>query len=436
MFKKTAIAAAAVLALAGAATADAAIREVNMYGASAQYLFWNDAADDFLRDELLCSNVTQAQTSDKKHGVTRGTGCTNAGGDDVILRYSAKASYEGIRSMKGIAPVNPEGCATNYQRKMADETTVSGATVGATKCVDVTIGASDVAGESFTQESHGDKFGHLQTGGWMDPVFYGENASGLTAYQPLVVPFGFFVNSSVTMQKCVGSSNDGEMCGTDADCDSVAGACQALPLDNVTREMAVLAFSGQVDNWNKFGAGFPDMPLVACFRHAGSGTAAAFDYSVMKGNGWGAGLPTWENDPSWGGPGIWFNEGSSDLMKCVNLNAGAIGYADADQLEGTGATTFPNARVTKYNGLKPTRVNIRNGLYDYWSAQWMYEDPAEPTYAQTHPIIVKLNAFAANPAKIPGTKAKFWATRDEMNFMKTNDSAYPTFVGAAIPQTP
>ncbi len=175
--------------------------------------------------------------------------------------------------------------------------------------------------------------------------------------------------------------------------------------------MAVNIFTGQVISWPDFGAGYAPLPIVACLRHAGSGTMATFDYGVIKGNGWSAApLATTEtyngnsNGPlgpspytavnaGWpdgtipttpayiandGNPGetIWFNSGSADEMKCINIQAGAIGYSDSDQLTGSGATTYGNVAAVAYNGYFPNRVNIRNGLYDdFWTNEWLYYNP-------------------------------------------------------------
>lgn len=473
-FVKAAIAGASMLAMVG--TASAADVNINIYGASAQHLFWNDAADDFLTSKG-CTGVVQDQF-DSKHGITKGT----CGSDTVYIRYSSKASFDGIRAMKGSGG-DPDGCGSPYFRKMVDETTcpwdgVGGTNCLALKCVDVTLGASDVAGESFTQESHGQLKGHLG-GGWIDRVFTGVDASGLTPYQPLVVPFGFFANNSVTKTKCLGPDpteptadahkaiskwgyqcydpdedghsedcigyykcidgtcsggvNAGQACTRANQCPDVDEAntrCERIPLDNITRLMANMIFNGQAWYWTDFGAWYNSDPIVACLRHAGSGTHATLDYAVMRGNGWG--WPLWTTESA-SDPTVWFNDGSSDEMKCIDQLAGAIGYADADQL--AGSSNYPNVHALRY-GVEPTREKIRNGEYDFYSNQWMYEDPNEPNYSQTHPWVVNLYAFASNPANIPVTKANYWATQGEMVFNKTSDQAYPGYVGASIPQLP
>ena len=467
---KSAIIGASMLGLVS--TAQAAT-EINIYGASAQYLFWNDAADDFLTAKG-CTGVQQAEDAAGKSGITRGSNCTGlTGNPDVIIRYKSKASYDGIRAMKGINP-NNDCLQGPLYRPMADEgqTDWTNGVVNGEKCVDVTLGASDVAGETFVQESHGQKKGHLG-GGWIDMSFSGIDTTGLDNYQPLVVPFGFMVNNSVTVKRCVspnpagahkamsswgnvcwdpantgnsedcvgyykciggacsGGINNGNACSVAKDCPDVnltETQCEEVPLDNISRLMAVIIYSGDAWYWNDFGAYFSSAPIVVCMRHAGSGTHATLDAAVMRGD---ANLIVREKATN---PTVWFNKGSSDLMRCVDQLAGAIGYVDADRLAGT--KNYENTHAVKYQGVEPTRETIRNGWYDFWSAQWLYEDPNEPNYAVTHPVVTELVAFASAPANIPSTKADYWATLNEMVYTKITDWTYPKYTGASNPQTP
>jgi hypothetical protein len=431
MLKKIVATSAAVLMVAGAAgAASAATRNINLYGASAQYLFWNDAADDFLGTKG-CSNIQQAEY-DSKNGITKGEACSSYGGDDVIIRYSAKASFDGIMATKGLEhPDASTTCTNKAQRPM-----VTDISAAALSCQDVVLGASDVAAQAFTQISSGQKLGPLGGGSISrDFVSNPVDGSGLTTFNPLVVPFAPFVSNNVTMMTCDGGDLDGEMCASVSDCPG-ATSCTAKSLDNISREMMVEIFSGQAFYWNDFGAGFPAEPITVCLRHAGSGTHATLDHAVMN-KKWGAGLLQAESAAD---PIAYFNDGSSDEMKCISSNKGAItpafyaiGYADADQLLAK-PEYAPYVYSPKYNGFAPTRVNIRNGLYDWWSAQWMYMDPNEDSAIKA--VVTDLVAYAANPANIPTTKAKYWAAQDEMVWFKDSDTTYPGYRGAAIPQTP
>lgn len=444
---------AALLAAAG--PAGAADIELNLYGASAQYTFWHSQGPSFLTTTQGCTGTTQAETADKKHGVTIGNNCT--GGNRIIFRYSARASYDGPQAVAnrfqvGIAPDCP---GQPGFRKLADETTISGVTVGATKCVDVLLGASDVAGESFQQSSTGQLKGPLG-GGNVAFSFNGVDTTGLTAYQPIVVPFGFFANNAVHVKKCAGGAHDGNLCTVatqTTDCDT--GVCTEQVIDDISREMAVQIFSGQAPFWSNFGDSYTvagatpgtDDFVVACLRHAGSGTAASLDWAVMNHGFWGAPLVAAESSFP---PIVWFNESSTDEIKCVNGNStanptgapiGAVGYADADQ--GTGVSgTSQNVAALKYNGVPSRRNTIRNGNYDFYSNQWLYENPVKtPNGSAQHALIVALDAFAGNPANLTlssslGNKARFWASKGEMEYNKVDDKSYPGFLGASLPQIP
>jgi hypothetical protein len=77
---------------------------------------------------------------------------------------------------------------------------------------------------------------------------------------------------------------------------------------------------------------------------------------------------------------------------------------------------------------------IRNGAYDFFSNQWMYEKAGLDS--ARHNLVVDLDAYAADPANLPASKAGYWAAKAEMVFNKASDSAYPVYVGASIPGTP
>jgi hypothetical protein len=392
--KATALSAALVL-LAGAA-ASAATIDINLYGASAQYLFWNDAADNFLTGQG-CTNVEQAQDATLKHGITKGT----CGADTVYVRYSAKASFDGIYSCKGqVPPDGQESCAASgpRYREMANQVTWAGpppamGTVTSLSCQVVGIGASDVAGATFGQSSHGQLKGH-QGGGYIDRSIPAIDTTGMTFYRPLVVPFGFFANT-------------------------------AAGITNLTRLQALLIFSGKAENWSDFGPSYANKDIIACLRHAGSGTHASLDAAVMRGD-WP--LVTYEDAPY-----IYFNDGSSDEMKCVNQNAGqstssfaAVGYADADQELNCGpGKTYASTAAVNHEGVPALKDNIKNGVYNFWSAQWCYE--CAPSNTTLHPWVQNLMTFASDAANLPASKAAYWASNGEMNVEKANDFAMPQF---------
>jgi ABC-type phosphate transport system substrate-binding protein len=414
--------------------------EINVYGASAQYLYWNAMAPTLLGTTTGgqgCTTVQQA-VKDSKNAISKGTGCP--GGTTIYWRVSSKASYDGPSALLGddhYAAVGPaaEKCSAGdpgdpgaslrgYYRKMVDENSCTWGTPAAPgsctalKCVRVTVGVSDVAAQSFTQSSTGQLKGPAG-GGVVSRSFTGINPVGLSSSNPIVVPFAFFANNTVQRDLNYG------------------GAPNFQTITNLPRIMAVQIFSGQAWNWKDLGDDFNTQPIVACMRHAGSGTHASLDLAVMNGK-WGGNTFAAE---SAGGPTVWFNDGAADEMNCIDTVPGAVGYQDADQKIGV-AGSFPNTVRLTYNGEAPTRVNIRNGRYDFWTKEWAYENPSAPEYSVTHPHVAAAMNLAAQPANIPTAgywgpdKTQYWASYGEMNYMKSSDSTYPGFVGATNPVLP
>lgn len=445
---RTAAVAASFLAMATAANATE--YNINMFGASAQFLYWNDVADDFLAkpltsNGLACTDVKQDSTT-TKDGIARGTNCAGLPSlsDVIYLRYSSRASADGPRAAFGIDPDNTDTCSTlgytDEFRMMANETSVDWdrATIaGTNKCVDVTLGASDCASESFVQKSTGKDIGYTLTGAVktydMNAYPTPGEADGLVAHRPVVVPFAFFLN---------GAANNSTV---DALGNRVVGTGD---IKNLSRVQSVNLMAGKVYNWSQFGAGFPAKKAVVCLRHAGSGTHATLDMAVMRGDILLGKVETWPTLFSPNKPYFFFHTGSSDLMKCVNLNGAppagttlpagyivptttnalAVGYADADvnALNPiTGLYAYPNSVVVSYEGVMPTKVGITNGTYSFWSQQWIYENPADLNYATLAPIQQRMMDFAADPLNMPVGKQAVWAAATELKVIKLSDTALP-----------
>ena len=438
----TLAATAALLAIAG--MAQAAPAELNIYGASAQYLYWNAQAQNYAQNSLGCTASAPVNDTAKKHGFVSATNCSSTlvpvnaatGKRDLDIRYSGIASAEGPLSVAKQAPLDAAlatGCnIANGERLMY-------ATPTTKVCKQVHVGTSDVAGESITQSSSGKIFGPLG-GADFSVSLSGVDTSSLTPANTVVVPFGFFVNAGVTATKCA-AGLVGNYATAASQCDTSPGKGDgvlgtATTIDNISRNEAALIFSGSVFDWSDLGAYFTAQPTIACLRHAGSGTHSAFDLTVMN-SSWGANTATTE------APGqIYFNQGSTDLIKCVNGATtatpkgsliGAIGYSDADQATGT-ADVSQNVKLIKYNGFYPTRSAIRNGLYDFYTNAWLYTNPANGVTVNT--LGSDLITFAQDPANVPSSKANYWAAVGEMKYNRAGDSTYPAYVGASIPMLP
>lgn len=418
MFKKLAlstIAGTCLMAMAGAA--DAATYNINIYGASAQYTYWTTAAPAYLKFRG-CADADIRSAAKKVSGREQGiawcagtvglNGVTgrgfNGNGNDYFIRYSANASYDGIMGVQNNGTYMPDadrtaGCA-NGSRLMANENAVTWVAypgipttgnITGVSCKDITIGASDVAAASFGQYSKGELNGHAG-GGVVERDIKGITISS-TNYsysRPLVVPFGFFANTSV-------------------------------PYDNMTRLMATSIFSGQVANWQDFNEANADLQVVACLRHAGSGTHATLDKAIMRKD-----FPLVRSQitpaESMGVlPVVWFNSGTSEMMACINNNPGAVGYADADR----NITSLATTKRMYWMGASAAKANITGGIYDFWSKQWLYYSKTEPTDVRS--MITSLMSFASNPANMPSSLSAYWAASNEMKVDKATDSLYPSF---------
>jgi len=413
----------AMLTIAG--TASAASLEANIYGSSAQFTFWNAQAISYIQSQPGCSGTTPTQkTYDSSDEVTFAT----CGGNTYIIRVSSKASYDGILSLEGNGSLAgaatctsasngyPGSSLAGYYRLMVDETSCSGATCTALKCARVNVGASDVGGPSFTQFSYGTTDGP-QGGAELQMSFSGISTTGLTQNPTIVVPFQFYVNQDVT--------------------NSSTGTGTNKTMSNMTRAMAVLLFSGQISNWNQFGSEFPNLPVVLCMRHAGSGTLATLQYAVVGGNGWGGSLVAYENNPnvttgsnaySPYATTVYFNNSTGDEEYCVNSQAGAVGYFDADKIVGgsTDGTNgvpkgYPNARGVAYQGEYPTADSITNSRYDFWTNEQAYMNLSDP--ALTGAELTFINGLLACTT-IPSSETNFWVLQNNVNVQKSTDQAY------------
>ena len=443
-FKKIIATALVGATLAFAGIASAATIDINVYGASAQYTFWKAYAPVWIKTQSGCSAASPTgavATVDGNNAIVYAT----CGGNTYNIRVGNKASFDGPLSILGDDSQAGSGKCTStslgypgsasvaaHYRMMIDESTCSGASCTGLKCERITVGASDVAGESFTQYSEGALHGTREAfnGDYLVRSFNGINTSSLTdatggcgtgshCAKPFVVPFAFMVNNSVKES--------------------------GLTIDNLTRMQAVLLFSGQIADWSQFGVGFTPQHVAVCLRHSGSGTHATLDYAVIKGNGWGGVLSGLQNRPDDVAnydstlPAIYFNDSTGDLLTCLNNTAGSVGYADADkavsltvhtiktgsclaQLPSTSAIDCPNVTEIAYQGEYASADAIKNGRYDFWTNEWAYKDPA---YANQTLLTNFVNGANA-ASNIPASEVPFWVVSGQKIFDKATDATYPS----------
>jgi len=451
---KSAVIGASMLAMVG--TAHAGKTQVNLYGASAQYKFWTSAAPAFLlakgcaATDVYVAVQEDACAGDRDAGVAVCAGDTaygnvNAnpsggmggayGNNTIVFTYTTYASFEGINAVKSTG--DPDSCNGGIDtgfRLLPSEATIilvnyaGDPTVGSIPecaCLDVVLGASDVKPVTFMQASSGEKKGPCGGGLYESSVFNYSIPSGFLEYEPIVVPFSFFVNGS----------DD-----------------HAVPFDNLSREMVLLLYGQSVNNWNFFdddldgdgtpnepgayltsGNGGDSLPVVLCLRHAGSGTHATLQAGVLRND---TVMPTTQNINPMFLPVTYFNKGSSDMMRCVGggctgwLGYGAVGYADSDKCcdDTVGVVTCPckdgMVKRVEYQGYIGDRNNIKNGFYAFWAAQHIYQDSADTQDLKD--LSSALMTYAADPANIPVSRADWWAAQGEMKVEKATDFTMPT----------
>jgi ABC-type phosphate transport system substrate-binding protein len=198
-------------------------------------------------------------------------------------------------------------------------------------------------------------------------------------------------------------------------------------MKHISRLMALHIFSDQVQNWSDFGPSFPDLPIVKCMRHGGSGTHQTLIDTVFRGD---ANL---KNVTRTAGPNfVWHYKSSSDLTRdCVAFYDGGIGYVDADKV-------MFRSKVAKgihqlmYGGAAPSRNDVASGKYNFWAAQQCFLDTTLGCYGpQDLSIIDQIQTKAGDPSFLTfagfAQRAYFWATQDEMEVQKIGGGfAYPT----------
>ena len=372
---KSFVAGAAMLAIAGTASA-ATTYDINVYGASAQFKFWNSVASDWIKSRPGCSTDTPIQyTFDGNNKITSVT-CT--GGNTYNLRVSSKASFDGILALKGDATyatvgTTAETCSTGdtnypgdtlapFYRKMVDEIYLLRHYLYGAQMRQGNRGRVGCCRRIFPSDFHGlsarqyRKYDYqiLHRNFYDRPYFLAK---------PFIVPFAFFAN---TQNATLTTALNG----------------------NITRLMAVLLFSGHIDNWNELGAGYPDQHVTLCMRHSGSGAHATLDYAVVRGgNGHGAELYLnyrislvkllmvlcWITTPA----SLTYTsmtQRATSLAASILIKAQSVMPMPITQSlqQITLLAATPNVVELAYQGEYASADSIKYSHYDFWTNAWAY----------------------------------------------------------------
>ena len=453
MFKKLLkgmVVGGAALTIAASAASAADTVEVNIFGASAQYKFWTAAAPEYL--ETICNrpaldiyaatndveaglNKTDPDYHDRDSGVAvcagvdAFAGVTGQGytgdGDTLIIRYTTNSSYDGPMSAIDNDDFDSDNCPTDGDRLQAAPKAgelklwpLEGNSIDDLACMDVHVGASDVSVKTFKQSSDGFSAGPLgsassiinRTISYPSTVQDPADIVGFQVDNPIVVPFGFFANNDDT---------------------------NPVPVDNLSRLMAINLFSGQYANWNELDPTYPDMQVTVCHRAAGSGTVATLNAAVFRGD---KALPTKQQDKIIGSPyfnifvnagilpQIFFNKGSSDATRCAGNVIGAVSYADSDKCLNGCSNKYGKVKAIAYQGvggdLNADKMSdaIKYGRHIFWAAQYLYSNQTGEIDAQIDGLV----AFASQDANMPDVREDFWAAQGAMKWEKATDFAWPT----------
>jgi ABC-type phosphate transport system substrate-binding protein len=237
----------------------------------------------------------------------------------------------------------------------------------------------------------------------------------------------------------VGGARTGLSCDKPQDCPGIRAntSCKKRPIDNLSRMMALLLFSGKIKNWQDFGPWYPDLNVALCMRHGGSGTHGTLDTRVMRGD---LGLLTTtrafaENDPTGEAanffqlPIAWHYKSSTTLTEdCVEYYDGGVGYVDADKVVDNDFTSAVH-HIPFHEGVEPFRMKIYMGEYPFWGAASCYydQDGAAGLSPNQQALADALLTWAADQdERVEYPTSLFWATGAEMTVTAPNDFAYPS----------
>ena len=416
------VAGAGILAMVGSASAacfqtgvagtpTVPTKDLNIYGASAQFTFWKSEFKNYLQAAGCvakgnAANATDwanasATSSDSAHFVVQAD-CSGVGGPATVnFRVSSKASYDGppaVANKQTIYTTNNCGTGVNLKQREMLHGGVGTCAWGSTACTPptqangdceaVNWGASDVAVGDFKQVSDLRNF-------TVNPVILtGAGTVAVTDFcSPNAISFGFFLNKNVISQST----------GT--------------YLNFISPIEIKMIYSGKLTNWNQLVSNPSNtLAIVACARDAGSGTAATMDFMMMK--------PTQIFQA--GSATQIFNDGTGPMMNCVNNNAGAIGYADADR-PNLANTYGPIALGDATFSVAPTTANVKTLAYDFVTPQHAY---VANTDRATN-MFLDLCTYAGWPAKLAVVNAN-WAATCEMTFLPANKLTLATWAPSTV----
>lgn len=344
-----------------------------------------------------------------------GGGLTN---QPSVIRYSASESGDGftkVNSVGGLSKtagyiIDTTGCGAPVERTVSGITfdEYSSCTGNVQETVD--FGASDVQASSFGQTGPtGNSFPDPSTAGL------------LASDQIAVLPFSLFVNNGVRLQTPTGG---------------VGGV-----LDNLSRAQVEAIFRRNPQDWSDLGyvvtsdgttVNAAESGITLCLREAGSGTAAAFDQTMMLQST----VATVANNTVNGtGGNVIYSPTSTGVVNCVRDNVNGIGYLNAESV-------VTNAHPIKFNGYSANysaaevagntspiarKRDVACGRYESWTT-WVINRKTSYNPANKGQLIQAFIDAARNETNnVPS--GSHWVALSEMNVNKASDAGPIGFNG-------
>jgi ABC-type phosphate transport system substrate-binding protein len=181
-------------------------------------------------------------------------------------------------------------------------------------------------------------------------------------------------------------------------------------ITNLSTAELKMIFAGVIKDWSQLqSAAMTPQPVAVCLRHAGSGTHATMDAFMRP--------QTVLKTQLTGTYNVYFNDGSSDLMRCVNgsgswSGTGAIGYADSDQA----LTSYPNTSRITIDNVQPTTANVDDYTHSFTSIQNLYASTANAA----NNTMIDLCTYASQPSTITAVNPN-WSASCNMKHIKNSN---------------
>jgi hypothetical protein len=412
---------AGTLAMAGFAGTANAVTEMNMGGSSAGKQFATDVPLNLCDAAPIPDRYSSADNN-------KVTWVCKRGGLDIILRYSATGSSDGVNKilattgtpaskMDYLDHLLTTGCSGPTLTTRASDGKQYNNTIncnnGNITNLPTHMGASDVAGSSFHQVG--------PVGTFVNPL----DDTTLNSVPTAIVPFSLFAAKGVVKLNATGTGPNG-------------------PIDGLSRLQIEQIFARAVTDWRQLGFGTvtdaapgtleATSPILLCQRNAGSGTKATFDETVMiNTTEFAVAIPTQTI----------FSSSSSGVLTCLTGNRRSIGYMDSDAVTNFngGGGSAGLAYAVRIDGglandpaLTDPKRDLKCGKYAYW-AGWRLN---RRTTSEGADIDALMAAYVTNAglqttiAIIP--TGAYWASDEEMFVSKSVDKGPLSWKSGAHPE--